>query len=655
MSFLFFGTYQAIAPAFRAKGEDENYVTQMARFLNTEQWMISRKVFAANFLNDGVISKEFLETGMAEILVAAHSELFQKNFETRFEKEKDYIPYIHPYQPSLSANHIWSIFAPDIPVKLKAHLEGKGGFKQRNDLFLAQKNFPPAFLSQIIRYQEQNSQLPADPRLAKEDSALFAYHELTDWYGENFVETLSEMIIQIANIARKLGYKVSKDEILAELVSRSQEIYRSLKEKVNLPTEDGYGLFQLYLRQIGIQDQVAIKIWEDVTLFRRLMHDVGDGGALSDILPLSQFYAYAYENALVEVIQMASDARLKSMEDLKRLEIYFAAVGEKRASVLDIPLDYASLEEVEVRAPELVGRRYQLNYAVLSKKDLQAKVSVRETLNWECAQENWKILQKQFPELAQKTGSAFDILESMDEKGRKLVDTFARKQIVETHPEWIQVALVEGEMNEKTLFLSPKSDKPFEGIIDSARFVSALNAQDELIGYTQDNIHYYRFIVQKRGEEKEILTYSEALKWGILDKLSDRMQGEALMQAIVDATPPQYKEQTHAYRFANFIIKYKESPPKGRLAQQFPISQHEKTITRSESSFISVDEALNQKAGSFSEIHVDALEGPYLYRFVQKSIDKSIPLDKMMKCRELLSKEARCHYFETLLDKCLLL
>ena len=151
------------------------------------------------------------------------------------------------------------------------------------------------------------------------------------------------------------------------------------------------------------------------------MHAVGDG-ALVDALPLSQFYAYAFENALVEVVQMVPECRLKSMEDLcgKRLEVYLAGVGEKRLSALEIPQEYAPMEHILERAPELVGSHYQLNYATASKKALQSKVSVKEMLHWECDLENWQSLQRQFPELAQKIGAPFDVLEKWMRKGEKI-------------------------------------------------------------------------------------------------------------------------------------------------------------------------------------------------------------------------------------------
>ena len=648
-TFVFYGASQAFAPSGGARGEEESHVTQVARFLNTEEWMASRKVFAANFLNDGVISKEFLETGMADLIAAKYAADFQSDFAARQEKEKSYRAYTHPYLPSLSAEAMWSVFAPDMPAKLKVLQEGNGSFKERNAVFLAQKQFPPPFLSQVIRYQEQNNpHFPPDSRLAKEDIALFGYQNLSDWFGDTFVETVAEIIVQTADVARKLGYKVCQDELLAELVTRSQEAYKGLKQRVDLPVQDGYGLFQLYIRQVGLTEEQTLKIWEDVSLFRRLMHEVG-AAALIDPLPLSQFYGYAYENVTVDLYQMAPEVRLKSLEDLKKFETYLAAVGTAKILDLDIPQEYAPLATIESKAPALVGKRYQISLAKSSKKALQAKVSVKETLMWECEPQNWKVLLKQFPELAQKTGAPFDVLEGMDQKGRKQIDAFARKQIVESHPEWIQEALGTAQLEEKELFLSSATKKPLEGIEDAALLVAALETQDELLSYTQDEQTYYRFIVRAKGETKEVLSYKEALKGGILDKLVEPMQAEALSQAIIEASPKAYKELAHAYRFAKFIGRYKENLPQGALAKQFVIEKKETTLTRSEGSFIALDEALALSQGAFSDVKVDPVEGAYLYRFIERKLDTTLPLEKMVQAQELLSKEARCRYFEQLL------
>lgn len=640
-SFAFFGTYQAFAPSFMRGGgaqEEQSYPDQLAQFLNTENWMMTRKIFEANFLNDGVISKEFLETGMADLVVEKKLNQFQASLSTKLERERQYTPYVHPSIPSLSAESIWSIFVPDLPEKLRALQTEGAGFKERKELFLAQKEFPPPFLSQVLRYQEQNNlQYPSDPRLAKEDLVLFGYRNYADWFGQEFVDTLAQTVIQMANVARKQGYHVSKEELLIELVQRSEETYRGIKDKIKLPVENGYGLFQLYLRQIGMKEATALKIWEDITLFRRLMHEVGSA-AMIDPLPLSQFYAYAFENITVELYQMAPEFRLKSEEDLKRFESYLLAVGENPPSSTSIPLEYAPLQTIEQRAPALVGKRYHLFFTEVSKEALQAKVSVKETIEWECDPAHWDELQNKFPELSQKTGSPFQILEEMEAKGRKLVDAYARKQIVESHPEWMEEMVIQADMQEKDLFLSSVTKKPFAGITNIKELEKILDTQDEIVGYTQDHNTYYRFLVRERSEGKEVLTYKAALREKVLDHLVEQTSGIQLI-----APPPS--------RFAEFLAKYKEQPPEGELAKQFTIEKIEKTITRSEPSFISIDEALTLEEGVFSEVGVDPEEGAFVYRFIDRKFDKTFPLQKMMQTQELLSREARYHYFKSVFDQ----
>ncbi len=659
-SFVFFGTYQTIAPVF-GKKESKSYPSQMASFLDTEQWMISRRFFAANFLNDGVISKEFLETGMADLVVRESGDRLMGPLDTQLEKEKKYSSYEHPNIPSLSADKIWSVFAPELPAKLKAFQSSRGRFKERVELFLAQRNFPPAFLTQIIRYQEQNNSPSLhDLRLEREDIALFGYHSLQEWFGTDFVEVVASHIIDLAQMARKLGYKVSKEELLSELVARSQDFYDGLKDKIELPVHNGYGLFQLYLRNVGLTEEEVVKMWGDVTLFRRLMHAVGDA-ALVDPLPLKEFYAYAHENANIELYQLPKEFRLRSVDDLKQCEAYLAAVGTP-CDPLGLPADYAPLATIEQKAPELVGRRYRLSFATTTAKALQSKVSIKETLQWECDPANWNLLQKQFPEL-NKEGAPFDLLEGLDPRGRQLVDTFARKKLVEAHPEWINEVLSAAPLEEKALFLNPTIKKvPFEGINDLAQLTDALEGNDELIGYTQDHDHYFRFKIEERGAELEVLSYKEARKEGFLAQIAERLDLTARLSAITEATPKAYKEKPYLYRFVPFLEQSVSQAKGGALLKQFLPEKKEKSVTRSETgskthsetrfetNFLNFDEIIHLEKGALSKINVDPTEGPYIYRVLSHRSDPSFPLEKIKTSQELLSREARYVYFAQILN-----
>lgn len=646
MTFIFFGSYQAIAPMVRGGVEEKNHETLMSEFLNSENWMVSRRVLETNFLNDGVISKEFLETGMAQLMAKIKPE--DSLYREKFEKEKSYISYQHPLIPTLSAEMIWSHCAPEIPGKLKAFQKSGGSFKARSELFLAQKNFPPSFLTQFIRYQEQSyPQSFGDPKLMREDIAIFGYQNLSDWFGEKFVDLFASEIIKIAQQAKKLGYQVSRNELLAELVTRSEEFYQNLKGKIELPVSDGYGLMTLYLHYNGLKEEQLLKIWEDVTLFRRLMQAVGSA-ALVDPLPLEQFYTFAFANATVELFQMTPELRFRSLEELKEFETYITLVGAK-CGPGELPLEYAPLSTIELQAPELLGKRYALSFASITKKALQSKVSLKETLQWECELSNWNLLKKQFPELAQKRGDTFEVLEHLDGKTRKLVDAYARSKIVDAHPEWIDEALATAKMDKKEIFLTPGVKKSFEGIADTAALAKMLEKNDEIIRMTQDDYHYYRFVVNGRGQDKEILSFKAAKKEGILLPLAEKVDVDSRISFLKNICPQSFQEKFYEYRFASFISKYHSEPPRGALAHQFLIEKKEKIVSRSEPSLIQFNDILKLKKGAFSEIKNDPLEGIYLYKFVDAKVEKTVPLEKMRSYQELLAKEAKCRFFEKLL------
>ena len=52
-------------------------------------------------------------------------------------------------------------------------------------------------------------------------------------------------------------------------------------------------------------------------------------------------------------------------------------------------------------------------------------------------------------------------------------------------------------MEEKELFLTATT-KPFAGITEAKEFEKVLDQQDEIVGYTQDHEHYYRFLIDYR-------------------------------------------------------------------------------------------------------------------------------------------------------------
>jgi len=635
-SFAFFGSYQAFAPAFGKKGPSDevvfhsvdgkavkrSYLDHMSRFLEREDWMQSAKIFDSNYLNDGVISKDFLEGGLSDHLLAHFGDHYVEELSARQAKEKNFVAYQHPYIPSLSTVSIWSLFSPEIPEKLatlKVSEDPIGSFDDRVELFLAERNFPPAFLTQVLRYQERDqARVPADPRLQKDVISLFGYHDHNDWFGEHFVQSVAEVVINTAAIARQKGYSVSHEEALTELLSKSQKTYEAISANMNLPVENGYEFFQIYLRQKGLDEATVVRLWEDITLYRRMMQEVGSA-ALVDALPLEQFYAYANEHATIELYQMAPELRFKTDEEAQLFAAYLDAVAPNRADT--IPLELASIETIEERAPKLVGKRYRVYVGSVDKKMLQGKVSVKETWDWELA--NWEQLKETFPELTLKEGTPFEILEKVEK--RKKIDSYACAQIVESHPEWIDEAVRDVTLNETELFLSPASEKaPLPGVTDVAAFQQVLDSENEVVGYTQDQKRYYRILVDERSENKEVLSFKEA---------------KGVLTPVADAP---------AISFAAYLEKYRSDLPEGAL---WGIEKKEVTISRANPSFISLDEVLALEGDGFSPVAEAEKEGAYCFRLKEVLVDTTIPMQKWIEAQELLAKEMRAQYFESVLSQ----
>lgn len=101
ISFSFFGTYstlnssnawreQIAFTAINGKEVTRYDVDEMAIFLATdsEDKLLFGGMWGPNFLNDGVIRKDFLETGLAQELIAYYQGDLEEELQKKLEKEK---------------------------------------------------------------------------------------------------------------------------------------------------------------------------------------------------------------------------------------------------------------------------------------------------------------------------------------------------------------------------------------------------------------------------------------------------------------------------------------------------------------------------------------------------------------------------------------
>jgi len=553
ISFSFFGTYSLFTGqetkdrvAFVAIDGSKIYSSELNDLIR----LIS---FDETPFQDGVVEKDILSSTVATNLVAPYLNEMQADLVSRHQKETHYTPYAHPQANYLSAEQVWTYFAPDLKksydeLRAENNPVSQQAFQSRVKLYLAQKRFPSEYLQYFLRYQQkQHGELSEDPDLQHRDMALFGYHSIQDWFGPKFTTLSAKFIINAARIASQKGLTVTREETLRSIMENVHHNFKELirRNREGMAYDNFNDYFQAELRKLGMDQSRLLKVWEDVLLFRRLMNETAQSVLVSD-MPYRDFYRYMNEYVDAEIYKLPAQLETRSDRDLARLEIYLSAVRDpKTKNSLQLPTKIRDLSEIQKVYPELIQKRYRLQYAVCTKEQLAAKSSLKDTWNWELEESNFKKLVEKFPELGAKMASTREAreraLDGLASKMRLSVDAYARSLIADEHPEWLQQALQIAPLQETVVLFREQGGKmPFQGvprrkelmqILDSVPF----NAQNPaLLGYTQDRRHFYRIIVMERADKAELMTLKEAIGDGTLDKLLDK---------TLEASYPRQKQQ----------------------------------------------------------------------------------------------------------------
>lgn len=561
ISFSFFGTYSTLAgnsiheqTAFttvNGVAVPRQDLEEMAMFIGTDS--DDKKLFGGvwgpNFLNDGLIKKDFLETGLAEILIESYKQDLKGDWQLRLQKEGRYKPYVHPQAQFVSSANAWSYFSPELPSNLSALQKATNPLSQeainaRIQLFLAERKFPSPYLKQVLRFQEsQLNWIEKDASLDYQDLSLFGYHTVDDWFGGRFVRLISEFIFNAAEIAEQKGYKVSKDEALADLMRNSEISFKENRTNPQNTVATSTEYFDQQLMRMRLDKLKAARIWQKVMLFRRLFQDAGSA-VFVDPVTYSSFNQYANTGVSGDIYRLPEELRFSDFKTLQKFETYLDLVSkrtkEEKNSLL-APKEFLTVAEISKKAPELVQKNYYLEVASVNKKDLQAKVSLKETLAWELDDKNWAKLKTQFPELGiQKAASnheRLDAIEKLDGMTRSRLDQFAREQIITAHPEYLDSALENAPLRAVHVNLSLRgANSTFAGLVQGNELIALLDKaplneeSPELKKLSFDKEHYYKVKVLERAPQLEILTFAEANKGDQLDSLINQALEIAYVQ-----------------------------------------------------------------------------------------------------------------------------
>lgn len=589
ISFSFFGTYSTIPAAnireqvaFVAIDGTEvkrSDLEEMTLFLSSDldDKVIFGGVWGPNFLNDGVIKKDFLQTGLAEILAAQYEPVLAADLQKKLEKEKRYNLYAHPEANFINIESVWDYFAPEMKTNYSALKQAKQATNEealnaRVRLYLGERRLPPPLVRQVLRYQEkQYNWITPDQKLDRTDLSLFGYHTLDDWFGPHFIRIIGEFIINASKVAEQKGYIVTKEEAWADLIHNAQLSYQQNIQNPNLGVANSAEYINEQLHRMRMDQSMAVKIWRQVLLFRRLFQDIGLS-VFVDPFSFEQVNAFAKESASGELYQLPQELHLHSYQDLQKFETYLTATSKRPSEdskTLMLPTEFLSAAEVAKNYPELVQKRYFLEVSQVDKSNLQAKVPVKESWSWQVENKNWEKLKKEFPELGVKTGNTpeerFSALESLDNRTRTRVDAYARNAWLDEHPEWMENALKNADAKHIVVGISEKGNGDlFKGIKDPKKLMNLLDtaplagemdkssdkekkSQEALNHYTDNHQKYFYIRVIERKPDWEILTFAEANKKGVLDIIVDR-QLEEYYKKVQSQYPATFQKEDKSWK-----------------------------------------------------------------------------------------------------------
>lgn len=677
VSFSFFGTFNTFSDRHAVPDREIGKLIDGSTLMELKLTGLNRLLEhgleeggrQANFLNDSFIHKEFVLSGLAEILLNHFYDEFKPELSEKWKRIKNYIPYAHPYAPHINAKNVWNQMAPGINILLERVKEAPQEFSKEQipllfELYAVQADFPPPLLLQMLYYQQtQSNQVRPDPGLPMANVALFGFESIEDWFGSKFVEEVGKFILNAALIAKQEGYSVKKEEAEIDLL---RNIYKGLKifSQGEQPTnEQATQAFQNQLRSIGLTEANAIEYWCDVLLFQRLFHEMGESVFL-DRLALQQFKGFAKPCHVVKRYQLPEELRFKDFLQMLRFQRYLEIVYE--GDYLNLPEQEKDPQAIRDDHPELVYKLFEIEFGKVKKGEIATQIGLKQTWEWEIVEENFTALKKEFPALAEKKCSSVserrEALDELNELVRLKVDNFARRSLVGSHLEWIDNALLRAPKERKQIKVRLKGGDP---VFSGEKFLSLLETESkELERFTVDTETFYSIRVIEKGRGWHILTFEEACQDQTLDDSLDRLLMTAHAEMGFNKPYEECREEVGAKVFADLLesIGKKEnlaSYPQHRFDRYLETMRYlieankeefEKKQKNSHWSLVKRDEQIMMRDDLMAEGEFSPVAGGGFFQLIEKK--EAVPTDEEIAyLKQHLRREAEQKLMEKVLSK----
>lgn len=532
---------------------------RLIRFLSFDPHDPIQPGGAPQVLNDGVIRKDFLESGIGDLLAASFFDQLKEDLEGRLAGAKRYRPYKHPEAPFLSAESVWDQFQPDLSRYLTS-LKGQTEvcvetFTHLSRLYLEQKKMPPELLRRILVYQmSQYPSIRFDSSIQYGDFSLFGHHTLHDWFGDRFLELAAEFIWNGAATARENGIEIGMEEAKADLLFSFEGASQALAKHTGKALS-----FQDQLRHLGMNESEAVAIWQKILLFRRHMASVSDATFVDSVFS-DQLLRYTGEVVLADVYRLPDALALKTADDFFALQYYIDTVASPQKDRLALPKTYLPIDEIAKKSPDFVETRFTARISRISEEELALRVTLKETTDWQI--DHWDALEKQFSWLV-KTNSSREgrllALEGLPNQKRAEVDSWTRLQIVRGHPEWIQEAFGQIEPTLETIsFSAGRVNLPY--VRDAKEFLELLeraalkdrDALEKLSCYPGERASLQRFSEVTKTADRSLRSFASMKDDKTLRRLVDAYL-QSQYSKIREKAPSEFQTKTKEFKPFNEV------------------------------------------------------------------------------------------------------
>ena len=527
-------------------------LNRLTRFIATDPEDLMFRVEApVNLCNNGVLRRDFLFTGIADLLVNHNFDFLKDELSERLKRAKQYHPYVSREVPMVSALAVWEKFTPAIPVGLDTLKKQKEvsleTFSTLSKLFMQQSACPPELTRRFLSFYESQAE-SKDPYLRSTDLALFGFHSATDWFGSRFIEKVAEFILNGAKAASKKGYEVTLDEAKADLMRTFAFSKEKIPEKLR-----GSLTFSSHLQMLGFSEIEAAKTWRNVLLFRRYFESTSQGVIL-DQLPFKDFAGFSRESSVIQKYEWAPEMHLKTAQDLIEFQFYLKGIGGK-VTGNELPTKTPSIEVVQKKTPELVQEIFKANLSKVTLKEVGLQAKAKEILDFQLEETNWEMLCSKFPFLKKRSTSdeRFAFLENLSPENRSTVDQFVRLSWAKSNPFAVEALLKQKKGEEVEISIS-EAWSSLPDVTQSKKLYESFERNESSFDF-QDGNTFFRFEQIEKVAPLHILTFKEARSLGVLEKLSSKFL-ETEYKRIRESYPSLFQAKEGEWK-AFFAVKEK--------------------------------------------------------------------------------------------------